>query len=1019
VLYGPPARYRRGRRVHDVFLQVAADQPHRPAIDAPDGITTYAQLEAASRRVAFGLAEAGIGPGDIVPVLLPRSPDMIAVLLGVLMRGAAYAALDTAWSPARVSSVLDVVDAQLLVTDRPVAGRRAWTPPDHLFIRPDPPTVPIPAGDGDAACSVFLTSGSTGAPKPVLSPHRATTRLVEAGAMAGEFGPDRRMPQWAAVSWDAYSLELWSMLLTGGTCVLDGHQLPTPGALRRLVTRGVNALWLTTSLFNLFVDEDLDSFGGLTQVWTGGERLSAAHVRRFLTRHPAIRLVNGYGPVESCVFATTHEIRPADCDDPHGIPVGSPVAGTSVVILDGDRPCRPGEPGEVCILGDGLAAGYLGDELLTAERFVQVDLDSVRTRLYRTGDRGAIGSDGLLRFLGRLDRQVKLRGFRIELGEVEGHLRGVDGVAEAVVLADHDPSGTCTGLTGFYVPRPDTTTGWADAVRDSMRRSLPPHLVPARLFRVSTIPVTANGKADHSALRRSIDAADVIPPPVPTSVGDPVLVETLDVVAAVLGTAGTVDTRLDRGTMTSLTAVRLCIRLNERFTISLTPEDLMDAPTVADVAQLVRQARPRSAPHPTSDPAVRVPLADTQLGFILDHALFPRGTAGQYVLSWLVRGQFDQPAFARALADVEHRHPGLRAAYHGAAEPYLMPAAQDGPGLADLGEFPDARSAWDGAAADLRRPLDIGAGRVWRANCARMGPELRLISLVVHHIAFDGWSESVLIRDLSTAYAARRAGRAPVFSPATVELAGALAARRADVAADSSTAARKYWGDLLAGLPEHDALRPATRSEPAVVAVCSRDVPPAALELTRLKARSLGTTVFPHLVGAYAQTLIRVLGQAEFGIGVPVSVRRHPNQADVVTCLVDTVCLRVGPVPDRESDELPRRIHEQMRAARGPYALPFPEVVRAVNPPRRPGRNPLFRTMFAYQDLDVRSLAIDGAHTELYRRGSVAPMCELVVEVWLVGNGARVDATFFPEAVSERSVAELLAAYVDSVSTRG
>ncbi len=156
---------------------------------------------------------------------------------------------------------------------------------------------------------------------------------------------------------------------------------------------GVNTVWLTSSLFNLIVDEDLTALTGLSQVLTGGERLSARHVARFLDRFPDTALINGYGPVESTVFATTHRVTPADCARPDGIPLGRPVPGTRVVVLQGDRPCAPGEPGEICVAGDGLAHGYLGEPDLTAEKFTHVDLDGERVRLYRTGGPGRPGRE--------------------------------------------------------------------------------------------------------------------------------------------------------------------------------------------------------------------------------------------------------------------------------------------------------------------------------------------------------------------------------------------------------------------------------------------------------------------------------------------------------------------------------------------------------------------------------------------------------------------------------------------------
>jgi amino acid adenylation domain-containing protein len=1014
VQHGPAATYPLGRTVHEAFLRIADRQPDTPALITEDRSITYAALAAAGRRVAAELAEVGVARGDVVPVLVRRSPELVAVLLGVLMRGAAYAALDTRWPDQRIRDVAAAVGARAVIGE-PLGDMPWWSPPDGLFDGVDPAAGVVDV-DGGGACCVFLTSGSTGTPKPVLSPHQATTRLFAPGAMLGDFGPSRCMPQWAPVPWDAFTLELWSMLLTGGTSMLCDDGLPTTASLRRMIADGVDSVWLTSSLFNLIVDEDVDALHGLRQVWTGGERLSVAHVRRFLDRHGQIRLVNGYGPAESCVFVTTHAIRVEDCDDPAGIPLGRPVAGTSVVVLDGARICAPDEVGEICVAGHGLAIGYLNDADLTNRRFEEIAAAGGRIRIYRTGDRGTIGQDGLLRFVGRVDRQVKVRGFRVELGEVEAHLRAVDDVAEAIVLADRDASGSCTGLSGFYVPRNDRAD--PDSVRDTLARRIPLHLVPDRLVLVPNIPITTNGKADHAALRAT--AARAAGTGGATAPRDPLLAEVVTIVSAVSEAPCSPSTRLDTGGLTSLQAMRVCMRIGERFGVSVTPEQVMAAGTVCDLAGLLRGTEPEHDEPPSSDADPKVPLADPQVGFLLEHELRPHSKAGHCLISWLVQGAFDPGTFRAAMADVQARHESLRARYQADVEPFLMVEDDVPVTVTDLGEFADLDTAWANVGADLLRPLDLSAGEIWRANHAAIGTDRHLVALVVHHIAYDGWSEPVLVADLGTAYTARGAGRSPVFPGWPPRLASAIAARRADAArARFSRAARDYWSRLLTGLPEHSAITGLAEGGPARIAECSRELPATVLEGADRVARRLGITRFPVVIAVYATALAETLGQADFGIGVPVSVRRHVSQADVVTCLVDTVCLRLGSSPERSVEDLAWRAHRQMSAARGAYAMPFPDVVRAVNPARQRGRNPLFRTMFVHQDNEVVPLVLGSAKVRLHRRLAPEPMSELVVEVWPDRAGARIDATFYPQAVPVRSVEALLDTYVRTLRRLG
>ncbi|BCJ44124.1 amino acid adenylation protein [Actinoplanes ianthinogenes] len=486
--------------IHKVIAAHAAEQPEAVAVIHRGSRVDYRTLDAAADACAAELAALGVGPGTIVPVSLGRSAHLAMTLLAVLKCGAAYAAIDRRWPAERVGVLLQLLAPPVLITDQPAPpgtpvcdptgrGLDEWaaaggTPPE-AEITPDAP-----------AC-VFFTSGTTGVPKGVLSPHRATTRLfAPSGPLA--FGPGRVMCQASPPAWDAFSLELWGMLTTGGTAVVadDDHLLPH--VLHRLIAEeNVNTLWLTASLFNLFTDLEPECFTGLKHVITGGERLSPAHVERFLRRYPDITLANGYGPVESCVFATYHTITRADLERTDGIPLGRPVPGTGIHLVDD----------EICISGDGLALGYLGQEELTAERFVERVVDGRPVRVYRTGDLGRRDADELLHFRGRADRQVKIRGYRIEPAEIEVAAHRIDGLHQCVVVpvpaADGRP-GSYDKLALFYTT---ATAVEPPAVRRLLASRLPHYSVPDVIRQVPAIPVTTNGKTDARTLLDTLTAS--------------------------------------------------------------------------------------------------------------------------------------------------------------------------------------------------------------------------------------------------------------------------------------------------------------------------------------------------------------------------------------------------------------------------------------------------------------------------------------------------------------------------------
>jgi amino acid adenylation domain-containing protein len=501
--------------IHAAVAAQAARDPEATALVWHDRTMSYGMLDAAANDYAADLADRGVGPGQIVPFLMDRSPEMVALQLAVLKTGAAYANVDPNWPAERRRLILDLIAPTLAVTaDHRLNGRIAsYQPADDGIAgaarrarRFDP--VPV---SPEVPATVFFTSGTTGIPKGVLSPHQAVTRMFGPQGLPG-FGPGHATPQVAALPWDMYAFELWGQLTTGGTVVLIPGSYLLPNMLRDLVaTRGVDTLWLTAAVLNLFLDEDPDCFSGLAHVITGGETASPEHLRGFLRRYPDIALWNAYGPAESCMISTIAQVTPADCDRPGGVPIGTPVPDTTVVLLDeAGRPCPPGQEGEICISGRGLATGYLGQPDLTREKFPDLDLDGRPVRIYRTGDLGVLDDVGVLHYRGRRDRQIKISGLRIELAEIESAAASLPGVRNCLAFPIDGPDGTADRLALVYlVPRADAVppgTGDGDPldVHAQLSRLLPAYMVPPVVRGLQQYPMTANGKVDTRALRELV-----------------------------------------------------------------------------------------------------------------------------------------------------------------------------------------------------------------------------------------------------------------------------------------------------------------------------------------------------------------------------------------------------------------------------------------------------------------------------------------------------------------------------------
>ncbi|MCW5254084.1 non-ribosomal peptide synthetase [Streptomyces sp. SHP 1-2] len=588
--------------VHAAFERRVARTPDTVAIGLGGDRLTYRQLNERANRLARHLREGGAGVETPVGVCLERSVGTVVALLAVLKAGGHYVALDPRQPRARHELLVAEAGLDLLIAHGPtlegVAGLARVQDLDVL----DEALAGQPAGNlgvpvgPETAAYIAYTSGSTGTPKGAVVPHRAVLRLV----LDSDYltvGPDDVFLMAAPLAFDASTLEIWAPLLNGARLAVQPPGGLSPEALAATVAEeGVSVLWLTAGLFHQMAEGPLDRLGGLRVLLAGGDVLSPRHVDRVLAALPGITVVNGYGPTENTTFTCCHPMTAPVGDGP--VPIGRPVNGTEVHVLDGAlRPVPDGTAGELYAGGSGLARGYAGRAALTADRFVP-DPFSGRpgARLYRTGDLVRRRPDGALDFLGRADRQVKVRGFRIEPGEVENALLDQPGVRDAGVVVHTHPE-TGKRLVAFFAGDDDVRPA---ALREALARTLPPHLVPSAVARLGALPLTANGKVDRAALeareireRPDLDSDFRSPSP-----GLEHELAALWAELMGLDEIGADDDFFELGGH-SLQATVLIRRIGERYGLRVRLRDLYLNPTVAELAELVGESGATAAPDPS------------------------------------------------------------------------------------------------------------------------------------------------------------------------------------------------------------------------------------------------------------------------------------------------------------------------------------------------------------------------------------------------------------------------------------
>ncbi|MBV7697295.1 non-ribosomal peptide synthetase [Streptomyces sp. TRM70350] len=931
-----------------LFARRLAERPGAIAVVERSRSVTYAQLDARSNRIARLLAARGVGSESVVGVAVPRSADMVATVLAALKLGAAFLPLDLAHPADRLAYMIGDSGAALVVGAEQVAGKIPDVAGVAVVLLDAPETArelnalseaPV---DGDPvaldqAAYVIYTSGSTGRPKGVVVPHEGIASLVATAVDRMGLEPDSRVLQFASIGFDVFVFELSMALCHGGRLVLitDQARVAGPALTDFLADQRITHMILPPSLVSA-LPPGCELPGGST-VLVGTETVPPDLFERFGT---AAHLICAYGLTEATVNSTLWPSREQGGRPSGRVPIGRPDPNTRCYVLDEHlRPVPPSVAGELYVSGRGLARGYLGKAALTSERFVADPYGPPGSRMYRTGDRARWRADGNLDFLGRVDTQVKVRGFRIELGEIEAALAAHPSVAQAAVVPDRD--GDIVRLVGYAVPERGADLDH-QALRAHVAGLLPEYMVPALVIPLDgPLPLTPNGKLDRRALPApdwSAMTGDARPATATQARLADVFCEILK-----LDSVGVHDNFFALGGH-SMAAMRLLGRIRAEFGAELSVRDVFDALTVAGIAAKLdgaTAARPalRAAERGAGD-TTQMPVAPVQRwqwdayrrGCGFDHALVLRSPGG-----------LDADALAAALADVTDRHEPLRTAFT-ERDGTVFPQPAEAPVLAmercaDL----DARLTELAAQApDLEREAPLRA----RLLTAEDGSQAVLLTL--HYLAVDEWSVVPLFRDLTTAYAARTAGRAPEWEPLPVTYTDyAHWAREVlgDLTDPDSRGGQQlaYWRRTLGDAPRELAL-PADRPRPATLGAAGLAADHVGFVLDEALhaavdrlARATGTSMFMVLHSALAALLTAHGTGTDLPIGTMVAGRTDDQLADLVGCFFNTVVLRTDTAGDPTFAELLTRVRETTLNALDRQDVPFDEVVRAAGlPPRGP-----------------------------------------------------------------------------------
>ncbi|MGH3959764.1 amino acid adenylation domain-containing protein [Mycobacterium sp.] len=951
-----------------LFAAQVARVPEAVAISFEGRSMTYREVDEAANRLAHLLVARGAGPGERVAVLLSRSAEAIASILAVLKTGAAYLPIDPAVPAARIEFLLSDAVPVAAVTTAGLVDRLDGR--DLVVIDVDDPGIQaypctgLSAPAAEDVAYLIYTSGTTGVPKGVAITHRNVIELLEAAGedleLAGQV-----WSQWHSLAFDVSVWEMWGALLHGGRLVVVPESVArSPEEFHALlVAEQVSVLSQTPSGFYALQTADAlapergDQLKLQTVVFAG-EALEPQRLETWLDHHPGLpRLINMYGTTETTVHASLREIVGSDAVSTVS-PVGGPLAHLGFFVLDGWlRPVPAGVVAELYVAGAGLGYGYWRRAGLTGSRFVACPFGSAGapgTRMYRTGDLVCWGPDGQLDYLGRADDQVKIRGYRIELGEVAAALAGLDGVGQAVVIAREDRPGD-KRLVGYVTGTADTAQ-----IRAALAERLPAYMVPAAVVVLEALPLTVNGKLDKRALPAP-EYQDVGGYRAPATLTEEIVA---GIYAQVLGLerVGVDESFFDLGG-DSLLAMRVIAAVNKSLDAGVSVRAVFEAPTVAQLAPRIGAEGGGLAPLVAGERPAVVPLsfAQNRLWF-LDQL---QGPSAVYNMAVALRldGRLDAGVLGAALADVVGRHESLRTLFvapDGVPQQVVMAVerADFGWQVIDASGWPAARLE-EAVGAAARHTFDLASEIPLRARLFRVADDEYVLVAAVHHIAADGWSVNLLVRDLGVAYASRCVGQAPGWLPLAVQYVDYTLWQRAQLGelADSHSriaAQLAYWQDVLAGMPEHLQL-PTDRPYPAVADYRGATVAvewPAELQArVRGLAGEHNATSFMVVQAGLAVLLSRLSASSDVAVGFPIAGRRDPALNELVGFFVNTLVLRVDLAGDPTIAELLAQVRQRSLAAYEHQDVPFDVLVERLNPTRNLAHHPLVQVALTWQNL--------------------------------------------------------------------
>ncbi len=972
--------------VHEMFCELAYQQPDLTAIDSVQGTLSYRELNRRSNAISSALVSAGVRKGDLVVIFAENRIFIIECILAVLKTGAAFVPLTPDLPGKRLESMLAQCEPRWVIVED--ENRAQWEQvPGHDRVSEvavqnanGDQEFAAEAAEPDGLSYIFFTSGSAGQPKPIAGRLKAIDHFISWELRTFALTRGTRVSQLISPVFDAVLRDIFAPLCAGGTiCIPPDQEMVMDGAAlgRWLMKEKINLVHVVPSLFRMVLNQRDRNvrFDSLKYVLLSGEKLLPADVKKWHALGGDGKLVNLYGPSETTMTKFVYFIGPDD-QFKRSVPIGKPIDGAKALIVDeNQRACPKGTVGEIYIRTPYRSLGYYRQPALTNAVFIPNPFSQDPSDVvYKTGDLARMLEDGNFELIGRRDHQVKIRGVRIELGEIEAALAECKSVEQAVVVDREDVEGNKV-LCAYVVPR---GTIEASELRQQLAMRLPEYMLPSAYVMLSEFARTPTGKIDREALTRTElkSRREYIAPRTPV---EEMLAQVWSHVLR-LEKVGIRDNFFELGGH-SLLATKLTTRVRKAFQAEVPLRWLLENGTVEAMAQAIQGQRwgirqgSEAAMLKRCDESERNQLSYAQRRLWFLHQLEPASSAYNLSSGVKLRGPLDVTALELSLNEIIRRHETLRTTFVAGpgGEPELVIAPELRIALpvrlvTGGNEQEQQEQLRRIMRAEIAQPFDLSSGPLIRAQLLALSEHEHVALLTVHHIVSDAWSQAVLVDELAKFYIAHSKGERPAMEELPIQYADYAAWQREGSQDGLMEKQLAYWLMKLHGttgvldLPT-DYVRPAAQSQRGASfhAAMSEDLGRALQQLAWQET----STLFMVLLASLQVLFWRYSGQQDFCLGTPISNRGRQETEHLIGLFLNTLVMRTELQPRMTFQALLNSVREAALEAYAHQDIPFEKLVDELEPERDLSRSPLFQVMFAFQNVPEQSLQLPGLEVEV------------------------------------------------------